>query len=41
MVISRNVGTFFIGLFITSFKGDRVKVLWGEQLKDNVIYIES
>ena len=26
---------------IDTFKGDRVKVLWGEKLKENVIYIES
>ena len=31
----------YCGAKIDTFKGDRVKVLWGEQLKDNVIYIES
>ncbi|MBT3689339.1 MAG: bifunctional pyr operon transcriptional regulator/uracil phosphoribosyltransferase PyrR [Cryomorphaceae bacterium] len=31
----------YCGAKIDTFKGDRVKVLWGEKLKDNVIYIES
>ena len=31
----------YYGAKIDTFKGDRVKVLWGEKLKDNVIYIES
>ena len=31
----------YCGAKIDTFKGDRVKVLWGKKLKDNVIYIES
>ena len=31
----------YCGAKIDTFKGDRVKVLWGEKLKGNVIYIES
>jgi pyrimidine operon attenuation protein/uracil phosphoribosyltransferase len=31
----------YCGAKIDTFKGDRVKVLWGEKLKENVIYIES
>ena len=31
----------YCGARIDTFKGDRVKVLWGEKLKENVIYIES
>lgn len=31
----------YCGAKIDTFKGDRVKVLWGEKFKDNVIYIES
>ena len=31
----------YFGAKIDTFKGDRVRVLWGEKLKDNVIYIES
>ena len=31
----------YCGAKIDTFNGDRVKVLWGEKLKDNVIYIES
>ena len=31
----------YCGAKIDTFKGDRVKVLWSEKLKDNVIYIES
>ena len=31
----------YFGAKIDTFKGDRVRVLWGEKFKDNVIYIES
>ena len=31
----------YCGAKIDTFKGDRVKVVWGEKLRDNVIYIES
>ena len=31
----------YCGAKIDTFKGDRVKVVWGEKLSDNVIYIES
>jgi len=31
----------YCGAKIDTFNGDRVKVLWGEKLKENVIYIES
>lgn len=31
----------YCGAKIDTFKGDRVKVVWGNKLKDNVIYIES
>ena len=31
----------YCGAKIDTFKGDRVKVVWGTKLKDNVIYIES
>jgi pyrimidine operon attenuation protein/uracil phosphoribosyltransferase len=31
----------YCGAKIDTFKGDRVKVVWGDKLKDNVIYIES
>jgi pyrimidine operon attenuation protein/uracil phosphoribosyltransferase len=31
----------YCGAKIDTFKGDRVKVLWGEKLKENVIYIET
>tara|TARA_B100001059_G_scaffold9616_1_gene7890 strand:- start:556 stop:1092 length:537 start_codon:yes stop_codon:yes gene_type:complete len=31
----------YCGTKIDTFKGDKVKVVWGEKLKDNVIYIVS
>ena len=31
----------YCGAKIDTFKGDRVKVVWGEKLSDNIIYIES
>ena len=31
----------YCGAKIDTFKGDRVKVVWGDKLKDNLIYIES
>jgi pyrimidine operon attenuation protein/uracil phosphoribosyltransferase len=31
----------YFGAKIDTFKGDRVRVLWGKKFKDNVIYIES
>tara|TARA_B100001564_G_scaffold312932_1_gene286116 strand:- start:163 stop:699 length:537 start_codon:yes stop_codon:yes gene_type:complete len=31
----------YCGAKIDTFKGDRVKVVWGDKLSDNVIYIES
>mgnify|MGYP005696270363 FL=1 len=31
----------YCGAKIDTFKGDRVKVVWGDKLKDNIIYIES
>ena len=31
----------YCGAKIDTFKGDRVKVIWGGKLKDNVVYIES
>ena len=31
----------YCGAKIDTFKGDRVNVVWGENLKDNIIYIEN
>ncbi len=31
----------YCGAKIDTFKGDRVKVLWGDKIKDNIIYIEN
>ena len=31
----------YCGAKIDTFKGDRVNVVWGENSKDNVIYIEN